>query len=169
MLVAGRCFEILEPLVGSSSWPPDTPYFTARVKWLDTESTSAAGATLRAQELLPLINEWIVLARSSQRERRKGQLDAILSDLGPSPDADHADDLALWTAALICPLPPIGVAIDVRPAVLGATDALARVSLVGGALVDSIARMRTLPPGPIEVDRPPRAPPPGALGRDEID
>ena len=57
--------------------------------------------------------------------------------------------------ALINPVPALGVALEVRPAVLEATDAISRVEAARGALIDSIARLRKQPPGPFEVEPPP--------------
>ena len=48
-LVGGRRFEILD--TGDGPWPPDRPYFEARVKWLPDERGTAA-ATLMAQRLV---------------------------------------------------------------------------------------------------------------------
>ena len=80
----------------------------------------------------------------------------LLADLGPMPEAEEADDRAFWAAALINPLPALGVAREVRPAVLRATEALERVELVHAALVDSIAKMKEMPPGCFEVEPKPR-------------
>ena len=37
--------------------------------------------------------------------------------MAPDPSR-HPSDVALWTAALINPLPSLGVALEIRPAVL---------------------------------------------------
>ena len=57
------------------------------------------------------------------------------------PDAQYADDRALWVAALINPLPALGVALEIRPAALAASTALERVEVVKRGLQDSIARL----------------------------
>ena len=137
--------------------PPDEPFFRARVRWCDTDQGSAAAVVL-AEQLRPLIRDWTDLVRTTQRERTTGQVDALLADLGPLPDADDADDCAFWTAALINPLPALGVCREIRPMVLSAPDAHGRLQWVHAALTDSIARMRKMPPGPFEVEPPPFRP-----------
>jgi hypothetical protein len=62
------------------------------------------------------------------------------------PDADEVDNRAFWVAALINPLPALGVALEVRPSVLAATSSLARIEVVKRGLIDSIARLKR--PGP---------------------
>ena len=157
-LVGGRRFELVND-AGSSkdAWPPDKPIFQARVRWLD-EETGTAAAILKGQALPPLVREWTQLVRSGQRERTAGQLDALLSDLGPIPAVEETDDLAFWTAALINPLPALGVSLEVRSAVLEASSALQRVEIVHRALTDSIERLRSMPPGPFECEPPPNGP-----------
>jgi len=155
-LVGGRRFEILEP--ASSSWPPDEPIFTARVRWLGGDARSdppgaVATKELRlAEQLSPLVGEWVSLVRTTGRERQPGQMDGLLKDLGPMPDAEDACERAFWAAALINPLPALGVCAEIRPVVLEAADASARLKVVHSALVDSIARLRSMPPGPFEVE-----------------
>ena len=77
-------------------------------------------------------------------ERWPGQLDALLDELGPMPEALNAR--AVHCAALINPQPALGVALEVRPAVLTARTTARRLAMAEQGLVDSIARLRT--PGP---------------------
>ena len=154
VLVGGRCCEILEPDISSSTWRPSKPIFEARVRWLpDGPSTSAANAL--AESVAPMVSEWVDLVRSTNREREPLQITRVLSDLGPMPDAEQAGDRALWVAALINPMPALGVALEVRAAVLDAADSLARMQVVHEALADSISRLKSMPPGPFEVEPPP--------------
>lgn len=158
VLVGGRRFELLD--YDSLAWPPAEPVFAARVRWLEDERGCSACFAL-AEALEPLVGEWLALVRSGERERSAGQMRAVLADLGPMPTVGEswartsADDVALWVAALINPQPALGVAREVRPAVLEATGALARLEVAHSALVDSIAAMRRMPPGPFEVEPPP--------------
>ena len=71
----------------------------------------------RCQELEELMIKWLKLVRSTKRERTKGQLERLLVDLGPLPEVDHPSERALWIAGLINPLPALGVALEIRPAV----------------------------------------------------
>lgn len=61
----------------------------------------------------------------------------------------------VWQA-LINPLPALGVCLEVRPAVLEAETPLERVEAVKDAITDSISRLKRLPPGPFEVEPPPK-------------
>ena len=72
------------------------------------------------------------------------------------PDAEDADDLALWTAALVNPLPALGVAVEIRPYVLEASTPMERVEASLAALNDSISKLRGRPPGTFEVEPPPK-------------
>ena len=82
-------------------------------------------------------------------------MDDVLNDLGPMPSAESPDDCAFWTAALINPVPALGVAREVRAAMLEAEDGIERAQLVRSALVDSIEMLKKKPPGPFEVEPPP--------------
>ena len=120
-----------------------------RVRRVDLDDGAAADippALLeRSEGLAPLTDEWSALVRAG-RERSPGQLDAILQSLGPMPPADAPSARALWIAALINPLPALGVALEVRPACLVARTAEKRVTVTEAALLDSINRLRR--PGP---------------------
>lgn len=143
VLIGGRRFELLE--TDSGAWPPAERLFDARVRWLQ-EPPSAGAAVERAESLEPLVARWIELVRSTGRERQPGQIDTLLGDLGPMPEASDADDRALWVAALINPLPALGVALEIRPLALAATSTLARLAVAQRGLEDSIARLEQ--PGP---------------------
>ena len=115
VLIGGRRFELLE--TPGTEWPPANRLFPATVRWLDDSRPAAAAATERSEALGPLVSEWISLVRSTGRERQPDQIATLLGDLGPMPDAEYADDRALWVGALINPLPALGVALEIRPAV----------------------------------------------------
>ena len=166
VLVGGRRFEILELIAdkpGSKyhkappapTWPPVDPTFLARVRWLPEEE-GTAGARLRAEDLPPLVEEWIELVRKGKRERSPGQIDAILRDLGPMCEAETPDEIAFWCAGLINPIPALGVCKEIRPQVLESDDSLQRIEIVREALLDSLDRLEKMPPGPFEVEPPPR-------------
>ncbi|KAL1514904.1 hypothetical protein AB1Y20_003984 [Prymnesium parvum] len=149
-LVAGRRLEIVEH--GAASWPPDELVFPARVRWLPSDEMAPPSAILLAQSLPPLVDEWLQLVRTTKRERAAGQMSGVLNDLGPISEMETPDDLAFWVAALVNPLPALGVAVEVRAAMLEAADPLYRVQIAQRVLTDSIERMRQRPPGPFEVE-----------------
>lgn len=143
VLIGGRRFSVLTS--ASSEWPPTERIFGARVGWL--EELPCDQATIdRAAALDPLVAEWTRLVVETGRERSPNQIKTLLADLGPMPDAEYADDRALWVAALINPLPALGVAFEVRPAALQATSAQERLEVVETGILDSIARLKR--PGP---------------------
>ena len=150
-LVGGRRCEVLLPQ--GVRWPPNERTFEARVRWLESEATmSVAACEALTDSLAPLVGEWVALAKETQRERSPGQLDAVLSDLGPLCEIQTADDVAFWIGALINPLPALGAAREIRAFLLEASSPALRVECVRRALEESIGRMREQPPGPIEVE-----------------
>uniref|UniRef100_A0A7S4J8V5 Lon N-terminal domain-containing protein n=1 Tax=Odontella aurita TaxID=265563 RepID=A0A7S4J8V5_9STRA len=86
-----------------------------------------------------LIERWIELARENERE--PGQIDALLRDLGDAPPAGRPSDLAFWVGALINPIPAMGVAMEVRPALLTAETAEERVQVALEGIEASIGHM----------------------------
>ncbi|OEU06466.1 hypothetical protein FRACYDRAFT_254483 [Fragilariopsis cylindrus CCMP1102] len=91
-----------------------------------------------------LASEWEETVKVTGRERFPGQLRGIVHDLGCSiPEEPNAR--ALWVAALINPLPALGVALEIRPAVLTARTTSRRLRVAQQGLQDSIDRMRRSP------------------------
>ena len=86
-----------------------------------------------------LVERWVELAR--QNERTPGQIDALLSQLGDIPPVHEPTERALWVGALINPLPGMGVAVEIRPALLVSTRAEERVQVALDGLMKSIAHM----------------------------
>ena len=97
----------------------------------------------RSEALGVLVDEWEELVRNGGRERSPGQLDGVMRDLGPMPEADAPSARALWIAGLINPLPALGVALEVRPAALMAPTAEVRLQVVEMGLQDSIERLKS--------------------------
>ncbi|KAG8461290.1 hypothetical protein KFE25_010477 [Diacronema lutheri] len=114
-------------------------FFVCELRWARPHAGSASDARA-AEELEPLVARWQQLVRAGH-ERERGQLDALLADLGPMPSSGDADERALWCAALINPLPALGVAFEIRPAVLTADSVELRLQIVRGALERSIAHL----------------------------
>jgi len=121
----------------------------AKVRWvsLDTPDETMTDALLaRSEGLSVLVDEWEELVRNGGRERSPGQLDGVLRDLGPMPEAGAPSARALWIAGLINPLPALGVALEVRPSARMAPTAEMRLQVVEMGLQDSIERLKS--PGP---------------------
>ena len=92
---------------------------TRSTKTDDSDSTRQEEENARAAAALaPLVSEWKTLVREGGHERRKGQLELIESHIGPMPPSGEPARVAAWVAALINPIPALGVAYEIRPALL---------------------------------------------------
>jgi hypothetical protein len=141
-LRAGPPFTLVgEPDTAAEGWTE------GRVKFLDLEDDgpliasdrqSFERAALKATELSALADEWIDLART--RERQEGQIDTLLEDLGHIPTG--VSDQAFWIGALINPLPALGVALEIRPALLTAQTPEDRVDVALRGIHRSIQFMK---------------------------
>lgn len=114
-------------------------YYTCELSWAQPDEGSPQDVAA-AEELGPLVARWTELVRKGH-EREPGQLDTLLADLGPMPSSGDPEERALWCAALINPLPALGVAFEIRPAMLKADSAELRLQIVRGALERSIAHL----------------------------
>jgi len=86
-----------------------------------------------------LIHHWIHLAK--QNERRPNQIDTLLRQLGEIPPEECPSDRAFWVGALINPIPAMGVALEIRPALLTAKTAEDRVNIALDGIWKSIRHM----------------------------
>lgn len=86
-----------------------------------------------------LVDRWIELAK--QNERHPGQISTLLKQLGEIPPEHESTERALWVGALINPLPSMGVAMEIRPALLVSKKAEERVEVALEGLLKSIRHM----------------------------
>lgn len=86
-----------------------------------------------------LVDRWIELARTKERE--EGQIDRLLDDLGEMPPPEEPSEMSFWVGALINPIPAMGVAMEVRPALLAARTAERRVEVALEGIARSIRHM----------------------------
>jgi hypothetical protein len=93
----------------------------------------------RMKDNASLVERWIELAR--QNERHAGQIDALLRQLGDIPPEHEPTERALWIGALINPLPSMGVAMEIRPALLLSKRAEERVQVALDGILRSIRHM----------------------------
>jgi hypothetical protein len=96
----------------------------------------------RAENLGGLVSEWKRLVIDGGHERRTGQLDLIGTHLGPMPPVDEPARRAVWVAGLINPIPALGVAYEIRPALLMARDTLGMLKVATDGIEGSIERLR---------------------------
>jgi len=94
---------------------------------------------MKMKDNASLVDRWIELAR--QNERHPGQVDALLRQLGEIPPEHEPTERALWVGALINPLPSMGVAMEIRPALLLSKRAEERVQVAIDGILRSIRHM----------------------------
>ena len=120
----------------------------ARVTYSDLDDSPSATdvpdesmATVEAsnQRLATLVPVWEALLIKGKFERMPGQLASIKTDIGPMPERPSAR--SIWVASLINPLPALGVAYEIRPAMLGAETAAERVKIALNGIITSIAHL----------------------------
>lgn len=138
----------------------DTQWSNCRISIIDDEEEDEHSSETfeKATQINKLIDHWLILASDQTtydnvdvvaRTRRKtGQpgltvnasvlLKRVQHELGPRPPPERPTLLALWGAALLNPLPPLGVATELRGAVLEADGALMKLSILERGLLKSI-------------------------------
>ena len=81
------------------------------------------------------------LVQACGLERQPGHLEGVLELLGPAPPPSRPGALALWLAALLNPIPPLGVAPELRPRVLLSPSPDERLAVVYAGLARSLAHL----------------------------
>ena len=144
-VLARRRFEI-----SGDTWLQDG-YNMANVQWIAPSSDASENTPQvleAAESLAELVQEWQALVLSGRWQRFPGQLGRCLADLGPLPpatDGATAAERAFWVGALINPLPPLGVAPEIRPALLASTDSLDAVLIATRGISQSIEYLTPSP------------------------
>jgi len=163
-LTAGRRFKIYgQPFEDESNDMAPS----ARVIWIDDDSGAGqqmvlagdvdTSAALDARDFTPealamalalpeKVQEWLALVVSRGRERQPNQLKLIQSHIGPMPDPrTQPAELACWVAALINPIPALGVAFEIRPALLLAPTVSDMIGIAMKGLALSCEKLRQGP------------------------
>lgn len=125
--------------VVSDGEPGEDGLPTGRIELVEDEVSPTDIA--EARSLPALVARWRTLVEGNHHERFEGQVKAVLADLGPMPPPEAAGHLALWVAALINPLPALGVAYEIRPAVLAAPTVTERLRVVREGIEGSIGHV----------------------------
>lgn len=116
----------------------------ARGRWVELDAEQAEEEVLaRSEAIGAWATTWIDLVRSTASGKFQGQLDEVLQDLGPMPAADKPNARALWVAGLINPVQALGLATEVRAAVLMAPSVEHRLRTVESALGASLRRLQS--------------------------
>ena len=105
-------------------------------------NTNAGKCFKMAEDLEPLVDEWYGLVRLGEWERIPGQLELIKSHIGEMPPRHEPARRATWVASLINPIPALGVAYEIRPALLMARDTLTMLTVATEGIRLSIERLR---------------------------
>lgn len=155
VLKASRRFTILGEVANT-----EQGWTEARVKFLHAEEEAeeetktgdrmaVARAMVKAKELtspnmnmegnLSLVDSWIKLAKLN--ERSNGQIDTLLEQIGEIPSSEEPSERAFWVGALINPIPAMGVATEIRPALLMAKTAEERIRIASDGILKSIRHM----------------------------
>lgn len=136
--MGGRCHAGSHDLTGPSERGHSTG--TGTGTGTDTDPPVSALLTLLEQSsrLETSVNSWVQLVRAGGWERNSRHIDSILDDLGPMPPTEKPNDRAMWVAALINPLPSLGLAPEIRPMVLAAESSRTRLGVVSEALRESM-------------------------------
>jgi hypothetical protein len=155
-LRAGRLCEVTEfglPQDVSSPWlgrdarvrylspDDDEAMYGSRGETRDSSPPVSSRLLARSDALEATFVEWVDKVRRTRRDKEAGLLDSIIARLGPLPDANRPTDRCLWVAGVINDRRVRGLANDVRPTVLMARSADARLDAVEMALADSLARL----------------------------
>ena len=104
-----------------------------------TKSNELTNPNMNMPNNLSLVDRWIELAK--EKERTPGQIDTLLRELGKIPPTHQPTERAFWIGALINPLPAMGVALEIRPALLTAKKAEQRVEIALNGIHRSIKYM----------------------------
>jgi len=138
-VVGQRPFRIL------SSVEAEDGLIEGQVEFFDFESDGANddGAAQAAAELLPLVQAWEEAVRAGCWERLNGHLALVREHLGPMPPSDQPGTLAGWVAALVNPLPALGVAPEIRPMILAARTPSERVQAAHYGVARSLRSLQT--------------------------
>merc|ERR1712183_455165 len=140
-LRALRHIKLVEPRTATDEALHDGEnYATAILQPIESEVQEID--VVVADSLKPLVEEWQELVHSTGAERFRGHLEGVLKDLGPMPKASKAGDLAFWTVALVNPLPALGVAYELRPAVLSAETVAMRLQVALNGIQGSIENLK---------------------------
>ena len=138
----------------------NTKWNTNKVLIIDEsyEEDDQADAIAKATYLVPLIESWLDLARNettynnidvvARTRRKSGEpglsvnaaalIKKVLQEIGPMPSPSQPTLFAIWGAALINPLPALGVSTEIRGAVLEAPGAGRKLAVLERGLIKSI-------------------------------
>jgi len=150
-VVGARAFRI------ASVWEQPGGYTVAKVVFLNPEDETREQDVTEARELLQVVEDWETLVRVVEPRL----LEFVRNSLGPRPPPERPGDLALWTAALVNPLPALRVAPEIRGDVLAAEVVSERLRIVRRGVEASVSYLQSSARSPLRrLSR--MLPPPGS-------
>jgi hypothetical protein len=129
--------------VQGEPWLDDTEsFYMANVELVDDReelmTAEQLEETKRLSRTLPgLVNEWKTQVLRAQATDLAG-LETRCAVIGDMPPENALTERALWIAALINPLPALGVSLEIRPAMLSVANGYLRMVLACEAIQSSI-------------------------------
>jgi len=136
MARGARRFEVLgEP------WEDDTEsFYLANVEIVDDREELMTQeqndeARILSEKISELVETWLMSVVQAGKSDTEG-MESRMRGIGPMPD--DTGKRAIWVASLINPLPPLGVCLEIRPAMLACHNDLERVTLASMAIQSSI-------------------------------
>jgi hypothetical protein len=117
-------------------------FYLADIEIVEDREESMSGEQRKEAERLSKtipdsVKEWVQCVLKAEAADDAG-MKSRMADLGAMPDEDDMTERALWTAALINPLPSLGVCLEIRPAMLACGNDYDRMVLVCQALQSSM-------------------------------
>mmetsp|Transcript_22119 Transcript_22119/g.32908 ORF Transcript_22119/g.32908 Transcript_22119/m.32908 type:complete len:111 (+) Transcript_22119:263-595(+) len=88
-----------------------------------------------SSEIPSLVEQWLEQVFQSGKSDVDGMRERMNS-IGPMPDT--VGERAIWVGALINPIPPLGVCLEIRPAMLACKNDHQRMQLAIAAIQSSI-------------------------------
>ena len=131
------------------------------LSFAEEEKAATRDEVALAESLVPLLDRWLALASdprtydntnvtASTRARRnepglrcdpRQRMALVLHDLGERPPPTRPTAFAFWGGALINPLPPLGVSLEIRGRMLEAPTGLDKLALLRTGLQRSIENL----------------------------
>lgn len=128
--------------VQGEPWLDDTDnFYMADVEFVDTreevslDDEQKKHANRMHLDIPKLVSQWMDCVYESGKTDRDGMA-RRLKDIGEMPT--NLRDRAFWTAALLNPLPTLGVCLEIRPAMLACKNDYDRINLAWAGLHSSI-------------------------------
>ena len=133
---ATRRLEVLRPHVHTDGYV--VAGHAAFVSDAPPSGEEAVASVVLGRELRGTLEHWVEEVERRGKERQAGQLRRVLRRLGTPPSVAEPEALGLWAAAVLNPLPGLGLAPEVRISCLRCVQSNQRLQIVLTALEVSL-------------------------------